>query len=443
MKKNRLIILSALSVLALTSCSLFNDNDVDMKVENHFNSPEQASAPATPKETVNGVGSQDVKLGDTDALLFKNVEYSNTEDGKIKNSYTTANGFLFNTNNGQDYEVSSTDNNFDMYIPENLDRTQNHNVVLFIHGGAWVSGAKTHVNPYIKEFTKRGYIAATIEYTLLSKASLTEDTMDDDTLAKNRTISIFRDLDEIDACIYTMKDCLVKLGFTGTLSLVIGGASSGSHLAMLYSYSRGSESAFGAPKFIINAVGPTDIKENVWKAFSFATEEDYNAALEGDDALGYTRIHNAETSGNLQPLKVSGAEFNWNEYQTMRIANGMCGFPYTPAQVSATTDEEKTTVNHTSDVYKDMVSNTVNGESLLSVTNYIDSLHNIPMICGYGGHDSIVGIAQYANLQTALQDAGIDHVFYYFKDCGHTDLDKDETQYNNFMNKIVDWLATK
>ena len=135
MKKNRLIILSALSVLALTSCSLFNDDDVDMKVENHFNSPEQASAPATPKETVNGVGSQDVKLGDTDALLFKNVEYSNTEDGKIKNTYTTANGFLFNTNNGQDYEVSSTDNNFDMYIPENLDRTQNHNVVLFIHGG--------------------------------------------------------------------------------------------------------------------------------------------------------------------------------------------------------------------------------------------------------------------------------------------------------------------
>ena len=443
MKKTRLIILSALSALALTSCSLFNDNDVDMKIENHFNSPEQASAPVTPKETVNGVGSQDVKLGDTDALLFKNVVYSNTAEGKIKNNYTTANGFLFNTNNGEDYEVSETDNNFDMYIPENLDRTQNHNVVLFIHGGAWVSGAKTHVNPYIKEFTKRGYIAATIEYTLLSKAALTEDTMDDDTLAKNRSISIFRDLDEIDACIYTMKDCLVKLGFSGTLSLVIGGASSGSHLAMLYSYSRGSESALGTPKFIINAVGPTDIKESVWKAFSFATEEEYNAALEGNDALGYTRIHNLETSGNLVPLKVSGAEFAWNEYQTMRIANGMCGFPYTPAQVAATTDGEKTTVNHSSDVYQDMVNNTVNGESLLSVTNYIDSSHNIPMICGYGGKDSIVGIAQYANLQHALQGASIEHEFYYFKECGHTGLENDETQYNNFMNKIVEWLGSK
>ena len=443
MKKTRLIVLSALSALALTSCSLFNDKDVNMNIENHFNSPEQASAPAQPKETVNGVGSQDVKIEDTNALLFKNVVYSNTEDGKIKNTYTTASGKCFyDVNGGEDYEVNKTNNNFDLYVPEGLNKTAAHTVVLFIHGGAWVSGLKTHVNPYVKEFTKRGYISATIEYTLLSSAALTSDEMDDDTLAKNQTLSLFRDLDEIDACIYTMKDCLVKLGFTGSLSLVIGGVSSGAHLTMLYSYSRGNASAFGAPKFIINAVGPTDINESVWKQFSFATEEDYNAALEGDDALGYTRIHNLETSGNLQPLKVSGAEFHWNEYQTMRIANGMCGFPYTPTQVSATTNESKETVtNKSSDVYKDIVSNTDSGEKLLSVTSYIDSSHNIPMICGYGGHDSIVGIAQYANLQNKLDSEGIDYEYFYFKECGHTDLDKDETQYNNFINKIVEWLA--
>ena len=436
MKKTRLIVLSALSALALTSCNLFNDNDVNMKIENNFNTPEQASAPATPKETVNGVGSQDVKLGDTDALLFKNVVYSNTEDGKIKNTYTTANGFKFNTNNGEDYEASSTDNNFDMYIPENLNKTANHTVVLFIHGGAWVSGAKTHVNPYIKEFTKRGYISATIEYTLLSKAALTEDEMDDDTLAKNRTISIFRDLDEIDACIYTMKDCLVKLGFTGTLSLAIGGASSGSHLAMLYSYSRGSESALGTPKFIINAVGPTDIKPNVWKAFI----DDSDTVLNG--GIDKTAIDSQPS--NLKALGVSGASFEWNEYQTMRIANGMCGFPYTPAEVSATANAGKTEVaNKTSDVYKAMVSDTVNGESLLSVTNYISSSNKIPMLCGYGGKDSIVGIAQFANLQGKLIEEDVDYECFYFKNCGHTDLDKDETTYNAFMDKIVDWLATK
>ena len=439
MKKTRLILLSTLTALSLTGCNLFNDNDVDMKIENHFNSPEQASAPTTPKETVNGVGSQDVKLGETEALLFKNVVYSNTEDGKIKNNYTIASGKCFyDVNAGQDYEVIKENNNFDLYVPEGLDKAANHTVVLFIHGGAWVSGAKTHVNPYVKEFAKRGYMAATIEYSLLSKAALTEDEMDDDTLANNRTLSLFRDLDEIDACIHTMKDCLVKLGFTGTLSLAIGGASSGSHLAMLYSYSRGDASAFGTPKFIVNAVGPTDIKETVWKAFKNADDAVLTAGITND------AIADQKTADNLQNLGVSGASFEWNQYQTMRIANGMCGFPFTPAQVAATTNESKTTVTDTSsDVYKKLVSNTLNGEDLLSVTNFIDADHKIPIICGYGGKDSIVGIAQYANLQTTLEDVGVEHEFFYFKECGHTDLDKDETQYNAFMNKIVDWLAAK
>ena len=438
MKKTRLVILSALSALALTSCNLFNDDDVNMKIENHFNSPEQASAPATPKETVNGVGSQDVKLGDTDALLFKNVVYSNTEDGKIKNTYTKSNGFLFDTNNAQDYEVSKTNNNFDMYVPENLTRTQDQTIVLFIHGGAWISGAKTHVNAYVKEFAKRGYVAATIEYSLLSKAALTEDDMDEETLAKNRTVSLFRDLDEIDACLYTMKDCLVKLGFTGNLSIVIGGVSSGAHLTMLYAYSRGNTSPFGTPKFVVNAVGPTDIKENVWKAFVNETDEVLTAGITND------AIANQQTAGNIKNLGVSGASFEWNEYQTMRIANGMCGFPYTPAEVSATANSTKTAVDDkSSDVYKDIVSNTENGESKLSVTSYITAANKIPMVCGYGGKDSIVGIAQYANLQTTLEDVGVEHEFFYFKECGHTDLDKDETQYNAFMNKIVDWLAAK
>ena len=104
MKKTRLFILGALSALALTSCSLFNDNDINLKIENHFNSKEEASAPETPKETVKGVGSQEIKIEDSNARVFKSIVYSNTEEGKIKNTYTTANGCMFNTNNGEDYE---------------------------------------------------------------------------------------------------------------------------------------------------------------------------------------------------------------------------------------------------------------------------------------------------------------------------------------------------
>ena len=335
MKKSRLIILSVFSALALTGCNLFNDNEI--KVENHFKTKEEASAPKPSEATVAGVGSQDIKIDETEALVFKSIVYSNLPDNKIKNTYTTANGFAFNLNSGNDYEVVDENNNFDLYIPKGLNKADNQTVVLFIHGGAWVSGLKTHVNPYVKEFTKRGYISATVEYSLLSQAALTQDDMDSETLEKNRSLSVFRDLDEIDACISTLKSSLEDLGFTGSLNLVVGGVSSGAHLTMLYSYSRGASCPLPI-KFIVNAVGPTDITESVWKAFNFDNEEDYNAALAA--GIEYSQISDLESHGKLKALSVSGAEFDWNEYQTMRIANGMTGFPYTPAQVSATTDDK-------------------------------------------------------------------------------------------------------
>ena len=441
MKKSRLIILSVFSALALTGCNLFNDNDI--KVENHFKTKEEASAPKPSEATVAGVGSQDIKIDETEALVFKSIVYSNLPDNKIKNTYTTANGFAFNLNSGNDYEVVDENNNFDLYIPKGLNKADNQTVVLFIHGGAWVSGLKTHVNPYVKEFTKRGYISATVEYSLLSQAALTQDDMDSETLEKNRTLSVFRGLDEIDACISTLKSSIEELGFTGSLNLVVGGVSSGAHLTMLYSYSRGASCPLPI-KFIVNAVGPTDITESVWKAFNFDNEEDYNAALAA--GIEYSQISDLESHGKLKALSVSGAEFDWNEYQTMRIANGMTGFPYTPAQVSATTDDKIVVKSgeKSGELYKKLVSNSNSAEKLLSVTTYVATSAKIPMLCGYGGQDSIVGIAQFANLQNALETKGYvkdtDYKYFYFKDCGHTNLDSDETQYNNFMNEIDAWL---
>ena len=443
MKKTRFIVIGALSALALTSCSLFNDKDVDMTINNHFNEVVKENAPET--KNFNGVDYRDTKIDDTNAYLFKNVVYSNTEDGKIKNTYTLESGKCFyDVNGGEDYEVNSSNNNFDMYVPESAyqKKAEAQTVVLFIHGGAWISGAKTHVNSYVKEFAKRGYIAATIEYSLLSSAALTSDDMDAETLAKNRSLSLFRDLDEIDACIYTMKQTLTKVGFTGDLSLVIGGVSSGAHLTMLYSYSRGSSSAFGAPKFVVNAVGPTDIKEDVWKAF-------VNDGGDVLDSIDKDHIAAQEAASNLKDLHISGTDsWNWNEYQTMRIANGMAGFHFSPQAVSNTSASKVTVDNKTGDVYKNIVSNANSAENLLSVTNYITSEHNIPMICAYGGKDVIVGIKQYAKLQTALDLAGIEYEPFYFKDKGHVNIDEKDEEgnrpiYDAFINKIVNWLGTK
>lgn len=416
--------------MALTSCSLFKDDDI--VVENHFNSKEEASTVVESDVKAGGVAAT-TSSNVPGAMVFKNVVYSNMEDGKIENTYKTGgvNYTKYNVNEGQDYVADKNNNNFDMYIPEGVNKKADQNVVLFIHGGAWISGLKSHVNPYVQMFANKGYIAATIEYTLLD-ANLLDDTKADKS-AKNSELSIFRDLDEIDACIYTMKKCLLELGFEGNLNLVIGGASSGAHLAMLYSYSRGANSPMPI-KFIVDAVGPTDIQVDAWKAFK--NEDDRNAT----NALDKDVIKDKE----LVALSVSGQSYDWNEYQTMRIANGMCGLPFSLTEVEeAALDEKKESVDTSKPVYESIVGDPVSGEKLLSVTNYMTSANKIPMLCAYAGKDGVVGVNQYATLQKKMVSVGTEYEFFYFKDCGHVNLDTDETQYEAFTNKIVNWLETK
>ena len=427
MKKSRFIILSVLSAMALTSCSLFKDDDI--VVENHFNEKGKTAEQSTAEAKIGDVESQ--RLDDVpNTLVFKNIVYSNMEGNKIENTYKSLPA-PFNVNGKDDYVVNKNNNNFDLYVPDSASKTEDISVVLFIHGGAWISGLKTQVNPYVKKFAAEGYIAATPEYTLLNQE------MNDPTL------SIFRDLDEIDACITTMKESLKSLGFNESkLHLVIGGASSGAHLAMLYAYSRGASSDIPI-KFLIDVVGPTDIDPYFWKGFKCANQEELDAAL--DAGIEHSTIEARRTADKLQTLPVAGQGYNWNEYQTMRIANGMCGMPFTLEEVEAsTTDVNKETVtNKTSNVYKSIVSDDPSGEELVSVTHYMTDANKIPMLCAYSGKDAVIGIGHFANLQDMLDGLGTEYEFFYFKNCGHVDLDTDTTTYNEFIAKILEWMATK
>ena len=423
MKKSKYIIVSLLSAMALTSCSLFKDDDI--VVENHFNAKGQVEEQKEAEAKIGDVESQ--RVDDVpNALVFKNIVYSNKEGGKIENTYTTANGFKYNVNEGADYVADKNNNNFDLYVPDGADRSKDQNVVLFIHGGAWISGLKTHVNPYVKKFASEGYIAATIEYTLLNQEM------------NNTSLSIFRDLDEISACLSTMKKSLKELGFNESkLHLVLGGASSGAHLAMLYAYSRGVGHVcpFDDIKFLIDVVGPTDIRADVWKKFVDPDDrENPNALRSGATQQG---------AGHLADLNIAGQTNTWNDYQTMKIANGMCGLPYPLSEVEASTHDNETVDDTSSPMYKSLVSNSDSAEWLLSVTYHMNDTNKIPMICAYAGNDQVVGVSQFANLEAKMIDAGTEYEFVYFKNCGHVDLDSDETQYNELITKILNWMATK
>ena len=132
--------------------------------------------------------------------------------------------------------------------------------------------------------------------------------------------------------------------------------------------------------------------------------------------------------------------YDWNEYRTMFIANGMCGLPFTIAEVAgATTDEE--TVDTANPVTVSMTKNG-GGEDLLSVTYWINnSTNSYPVICAYAGRDSVVGVYQYANLATALDARSIEHPFFYFENSNHQDIDnKDPSRvdvYNAFLAEVT------
>ena len=428
MLNKKLIVTSLLmaGLFVLSSCSLFNDDDLVFK--NVYNPVEDLEPEEDPTAVKAGgvTGKTVASVGN--ALCFKNISYAT--DDSIINTYkaTGANHNEYNVNAGEDYFGSKSLNNFDLYVPNSAKKNDNHVVVLFVHGGAWVSGLKTDVNPYVHEFANRGYITATIKYTLLKKEM------------NDASLSIFRNLDEIDACIKTIKSCLEELEFDTTkTSLVIGGASSGAHLSMLYSYSRGNQSALPI-KFIIDAVGPVDIKPEGWKRFNSASDEVLDAGIT------YSAIETQRTNGNLGGLTIADGSSTpsvWNDYQTMRIANGMCGLPYTLEQVEATTDENKRDIVNPNEASTSMLK-VGGGEDLLSVTYWINSVNKIPMICAYGGRDSVVGIAQYARLEHALDANSIEHEFFYFKNSDHTEITKakDETNYNAFLNKIDQWCQS-
>ena len=420
-RKHLLSIIFLSSLMSLSACSLFNDDDV--KYSNQYN-PKISQVSEDPNAVKAGGVTGKVVDKVPNALCFKNINYAT--NNKIVNTYKSggANHKEYNVNNNQDYTADKTSNNFDLYVPNGLNKADKHVVVLFIHGGAWVSGLKIDVNPYVHEFANKGYITATIKYTLLKR------TMDDSTL------SIFRNLDEIDACLSKIKSCLGELGFDTTKSnLVLGGASSGAHLAMLYSYSRGKSSPIPL-KFIVDAVGPVDIKPDSWKSFVNAND----SALDG--GLSASAIATQKTNGNITELTIMGEEGSptWNEYQTMRIANGMCGLPYSKSEVEASTDSNKRAITNPNAASNSMTK-AGGGEDQLSVTYWMSSTNNFPIVCAYAGKDSIVGIGQYARLETALNANSIQHEMFYFRDSDHTEIskEKNETAYTNFINKIDEW----
>ncbi len=147
------------------------------------------------------------------------------------------------------YSDASERNVLDLYIPQAAYERAENGFILFIHGGSWVSGNKEDKAVVCIEAAAKGYIAATMSYTLCSGKAA--DTYSVDTV-----------LDEISLAILKVKEFAAEQGIKIT-KVAPSGYSAGAHLAMLYSYSRADECPVELA-FTANRVGPSDFSTEAW-----------------------------------------------------------------------------------------------------------------------------------------------------------------------------------
>ena len=157
---------------------------------------------------------------------------------------------LGEVNEGKDYTKHDV-NVYDLYIPySSLKRKDKHNgIILFVHGGGFENNTKEETECFAVRFAKLGFITANIEYS--------------NCLDIYKEKSVYRILDEITACIKSIKKELISQGFDGDkLEMALYGISAGGQLILTYAFSNKAETI--PIKFIMNSVGIASINSTYW-----------------------------------------------------------------------------------------------------------------------------------------------------------------------------------
>ncbi len=163
----------------------------------------------------------------------------------------------------EDYDVfkniayGEAERNFmDIYVPESAYDNEHNGVILYIHGGSWTGGNKEDMEEKCDRFAKKGYITATMNYTLYADGlfgKVTALTMCDEIGKAIERIKAFSDEKELNIT-----------------KLAVSGYSAGAHLSMLYGFSRADKSAIDLV-FTANQVGPSDFHSEVWGSTGLAS----------------------------------------------------------------------------------------------------------------------------------------------------------------------------
>ena len=144
------------------------------------------------------------------------------------------------------YYKNENGNKYDLYIPKNLDKEKKQYLILFIHGGSFNSGSKEDGDIWCKYYASKGYITATVDYTLQNQG---------------KEASIFLMNEELESAIKAIKVKTSELGYN-VVAMASSGVSAGGTLAMNLAYNLNS---IIPVKFVFQLAAPTYFEPNDWE----------------------------------------------------------------------------------------------------------------------------------------------------------------------------------
>ena len=157
----------------------------------------------------------------------------------------------------KDVRYGEADRNvMDIYVPDSAYENDHNGIILYIHGGSWTGGNKEDMASKARRFAQKGYITASMNYTLYA----------DGLFGKVTALTM---CDEIGKAIEKIKEFSEEKQLNIT-KLAVSGYSAGAHLSMLYGFSRAEDSAIELV-FTANQVGPSDFHAEVWGSTGLAS----------------------------------------------------------------------------------------------------------------------------------------------------------------------------
>lgn len=111
---------------------------------------------------------------------------------------------------------------YDLYLPEALDKSQPQHLIVFIHGGSFNSGDKKDGADWCRYYASKGYITASLNYTLQKHGVPAAISMMG--REAEEAVTAIRDFAEDDGIrIIDMAACGVSAGGTIAMNLAYGG----------------------------------------------------------------------------------------------------------------------------------------------------------------------------------------------------------------------------